>query len=140
MMDLDLETPRTLLQQYVKNVQDVIETPHLRQHQQIQHSPDIPLVPDSFNTPSPFKASSRDSDGSNNINVRKTPRSTRKMGRFTMNMSKQGMSFADESVIPPTNPDDYQVPSPFRDTSSDDESVVLETQPSQRLKTYIRKG
>ncbi|XP_045193318.2 uncharacterized protein LOC123549356 [Mercenaria mercenaria] len=139
--DLDSDTPRTLLQKYVLNTTDVIDTPGPREGLPEQHSPDIPIQHDTYHTPSPFRTSSSGSQvvPSPRSARGKTPRSARRKEKFQMSMMDSVNQEVDESIIPPTNPADYQVPSPFRSSSSDEESFVPETQPSMH-RTLHHKG
>lgn len=130
-VDMESDTPRTLLQKYVLNTSAIIETPAPRQSKRQQATPKVPLKQDTYHTPSPFKTSSTASEGLDEVVMvnrsrGKTPRSSKK-GNFSIGTIEGINQTVDESVIPPTNPEDYKVPSPFCSSSSDEDSFVAET-------------
>ncbi|XP_052816288.1 uncharacterized protein LOC128242904 [Mya arenaria] len=128
-MGFDNDTPRTLLQNFMRNTSSSMETPQLLRRDASQErssglsSPDIqPLVNDTYHTPSPFRESSEGSMISRSSRRGRTPHRT---GKFNITAQEQNSSL----VIPATNPNDYTVPSPFRSTSdSEDEEVIPDSQ------------
>ncbi|WAR12724.1 hypothetical protein MAR_026904 [Mya arenaria] len=128
-MGFDNDTPRTLLQNFMRNTSSSMETPQLlrrdasQEHSSGLSSPDIqPLVNDTYHTPSPFRESSEGSMISRSSRRGRTPHRT---GKFNITAQEQNSSL----VIPATNPNDYTVPSPFRSTSdSEDEEVIPDSQ------------
>ncbi|KAH3769971.1 hypothetical protein DPMN_171250 [Dreissena polymorpha] len=133
--ELERDTPRTLMQKYLMNTSPSVETPVVvvvrkDTADSLRSTPVVPLVNDTYNTPSPFRDSSGGSaDVMQGTSRRsKTPRSRK--GRFNLSTHDLGSSL----VIPATNPNDYVVPSPFRSSSSEDseEEVIAGTQPSRR--------
>ncbi|XP_052818287.1 uncharacterized protein LOC128244312 [Mya arenaria] len=109
-MGFDNDTPRTLLQNFMRNTSSSMETPQLLRKDVSQErssgpsSPDIqPLVNDTYHTPSPFRESSEGSMISRSSRRGRTPHRT---GKFNITAQEQNSSL----VIPATNPNDYTVP------------------------------
>lgn len=142
-MELESDSPRTLFQQFLLGASDVVQTPVSTHHS--TRSPEIPKS-QSYHTPSPFRDSPTKSDGAlETTRNRRTPRSARR-GHGTFNLSgvvaeTLYQANGESLVIPPTNPDAYQTPSPFRtSSSSDEESFVPKSQPDRPYLNRTRAG